>query len=168
MVSQSSYLDSPTTGGSKQDPLSTQNMKLGTNDAIGAEPSKLQSSRGVSMFTWLKQKALEKNLQEIDINSDNLITASEIVQGYEKDNQYTATKGEITISEVIVLEADSDGDHKMTIHELYKLIFGEQPKIHEPHPKGLCKCNIVLSVILIHIETGYIQCIKLLHCHVYT
>ena len=87
---------------------------------------------GVSIFTWLKQKALNKDLSAIDDNGDGKITAIELARSFQNDNDYTATPGESTISEVIVREADQrgDGDGKTSTKELYNLIFGSKIQEH--------------------------------------
>ena len=116
------------------DLISAKGSPYKTND----DPNKISLRKGpdvrggVSIFTWLKQKALNKDLSSIDDNRDGKITAIELARSFQNDNDYTATPGESTISEVIVREADQrgDGDGKTSTKELYNLIFGSKTQEH--------------------------------------
>ena len=97
-----------------------------TNPPLQKYATEAQSPpRDKSIFSWLRQRASNKNLHLLDGNSDNFIAANEIIDNFEKDNQYSTSKGEKQIAEVILKEADSDHNGLMSVNELNDLIFGQ-------------------------------------------
>ena len=82
-------------------------------------------SNGKSIFTWLKEKASTRVLEQLDANSDGNVIPLEIIKPYENENEYTATEGENKIAEVIHQEGDRNQDGRMTVSELYMLLLGQ-------------------------------------------
>ena len=78
-----------------------------------------------SIFTWLKDKALKRGIEELDSNSNGDVSQTEIIQHYQTENDFQASEGENNLAEIIHLEADHNGDGRTTANELYGLLLGK-------------------------------------------
>ena len=89
-----------------------------------APPQPLRTTQK-SIFTWMKDKAFKRGIEQLDSNSNGDISPTEIIQHYEKENDFMAREGENNLAEIIHQEADHNQDGRTTANELYGLLLGK-------------------------------------------
>ena len=95
-----------------------------------APPQPLRTTQK-SIFTWLKDKALNRGIEQLDSNSNGDISPTEILRHYEKENDLMASEGEYNLAHIIHQEADHNQDGRTTVNELYGLLLGKNSDLQE-------------------------------------
>ena len=84
-----------------------------------------------SIFTWLKDKALNRGIEKLDSDSNGDVSPTEIIQHYQAENDFQAREGENNLAEIIHQEADHNQDGRTTANELYSLLLGKNSNPQE-------------------------------------